>query len=449
MIGIGQHGIVLSWRVFFAAATVVLFTTVNAAASVMVVPIEKVIDGGLAEFVHRAITEAEDARSDGIVFHVDTPGGRIDSAVDIKDAILKTSIPTTAFVDRNAISAGSLISLACDSIYMSTGASIGAATAVDLEGRKATEKIISYFRAQMRATAEANGRRADIAEAMVDEEIAIDGITEKGKLLTLTYSEALDLGISDGTVDTLDGVLARLGMSGSAIERMKPNWAENLVRLFTHPVVSSLLMSIGFLGLLIELRTPGWGIPGTLGLIALMLFFGSHYIVRLVGVGELILFAAGIILLTLEVFVIPGFGITGVSGIALIVISLYLSLIGRVPYPGDYRVAAYTFAGAIALMFVGAALVVWLFPYTPFYGKLVLQESEHASQGFSSARTESELLGMTGMTLSDLRPSGKAEFGGRRIDVVTEGDYIEKGTPVTVDSVSGARVVVRKIPKSS
>jgi len=413
-------------------------------ADILVVPVRKVIDGGLAEFVRRVIEEAEQEGVEGIIFHVDTPGGRVDSAVDIKDTILKTGIPTTAFVDKNAISAGSLISLACDSIYMSTGGSIGAATAVDLQGQKASEKVISYFRAQMRATAEANGRRADVAEAMVDDEIEIESVTEEGKLLTLTYNEAIELGISDGTADTLDDVLRLLGKDGSKLRHVNPNWAENIVRFLTHPVVSSLLMSVGFLGLLIELRTPGWGVAGTAGLIAIMLFFGSHYIVRLAGVGELILFAAGIILLTLEVMVIPGFGVAGIAGISLIVVSLYLSLVGRLPHYGDYRIAAVTVMGSFVLTVMGAVAAVKLLPHSSFYRKLVLHAVEEAGEGYLSAETDHGILGASGVALTDLRPSGKAEIDGRRLDVVTEGEFVIHGSNIIVTEVRGSRIVVRE-----
>jgi len=365
--------------------------------------------------------------------------------VDIKDTILSARVSTIAFVDKNAISAGSLISLACDSIYMSTGASIGAATAVDLQGQKASEKVISYFRAQMRATAEANNRRADIAEAMVDDEIEIEDITEKGKLLTLTYTEALELGISDGTVETIEEVLTRIGREDAEYVWEYPNWAENVVRFLTHPIVSSLLMSIGFLGLLIEIRTPGWGIGGTIALIALALFFGSHYIVRLAGMGELLVFAVGIILLTLEIFFIPGFGIAGVSGIALIIISLYLSLVGRMPQVGDFSRATYTVGGAFVITVLGSIILVRLLPRTSVYRKLVLEAVASREEGYSSAETVSDLVGVRGVAISTLRPAGKAEINGQRMDVVTEGEFIEEGRPIIIIEVHGARIVVRKL----
>ena len=329
-------------KILILVFSFMIYTVSNSLAEFVIVPIEGTIDGGLAAFVERAVNEARENGKEGIIFRVDTPGGRIDSAVYIKDTILDAEIPTVAFVDKSAISAGALISIACDSIYMSTGSSIGAATAVDIQGQKASEKVISYFRAQMRATAEAKGRRADIAEAMVDEELEIECISKKGMLVTLTYKEALEVGISNGTVDTIEEVLSRLGREDAEVVEYRLNWAEQVVRVLTHPIVSSLLMSIGFLGLLIEIKTPGWGVGGTIALIALALFFGSHYIVMLAGIEELLLFTVGIVLFALEIFVIPGFGIAGVGGIAFILLSLYLSLVGRMPHPQDFLNAAYT-----------------------------------------------------------------------------------------------------------
>ncbi len=417
----------------------------NSKAEFAIVPVKEVIDGGLAAFVERAINESEENGKEGIIFHIDTPGGRIDSAVYIKDTILRAKITTIAFVDKNAISAGALISIACDSVYMSTGSSIGAATAVDLQGKKASEKVISYFRAQMRATAEANERRADIAEAMVDEELEIEGITEQGMLVTLTFKEALDLGISDGTVETIEDVLSLIGHEGAKYTEYRLNWAEYIVRALTHPVVSSLLMSIGFMGLVFEIRTPGWGIGGTIALIALALFFGSHYIVRLAGFGELLLFAIGIILLAFEVFIIPGFGIAGVSGIALIFVSLYLSLVGSLPSPEDFINATYTNGLELIFTIITGYWIIKAFPRTSFFRKLTLAAVESSQEGYTSSKTMSDMVGEKGVALNNLRPVGKAEINGRRLDVVTEGGYIEKDASVIVTEVDGSRIVVREI----
>ena len=414
----------------------------NAQGKYLVVQVEGTIDGGIAEFVERAIDVAEFDKSDGVIFRIDTPGGRIDSAVRIKDLILSADVPTIAFVDKNAISAGSLISIACDRIYMSTGSSIGAATAVDLEGEKASEKVISYFRAQMRATAEANGRRADIAEAMVDETIAIQGVTTAGQLVTLTYREAMNLGFADGIAENLSQVLAEYGDPSATWEIVKLNWAENIVRFLTNPIVSSLLMTIGFLGLLLEIKTPGWGIGGTIALVALALFFGSHYIVQLAGMGEILLFTAGVILLLIEIFIIPGFGVTGIAGIGMILTSLFLSLVGRMPVGADFIRATYILGTAFIVSVTGGVLLLRFLPGIPLFKRIALGETTSVALGYTSSPDNSALLGKTGNSLSDLRPAGKADIDGHRVDVVTEGSYIGKGQPVEVIEVRGSRIVV-------
>jgi len=417
---------------------------VNAYPAYLEVPVEGTIDGGLAEFVERNITEARSMNAEGIIFHVNTPGGRLDSAVRIKDLILSAKLPTVAYVDLSAISAGALITLACDSIYMVTGASIGAATAVDLEGKKASEKVISYMRAQMRATAEAKGRRPDIAEAMVDEDTAIPGLTVKGKLLTLTYEEALSVNISDGTVSGLPDILLRLGKPQSDVLTARINWAEKVVRFLTDPIVSSLLMSIGFLGLLIELKTPGFGLGGALAVIAFTLFFGSHYIVKLAGVGEILLLAGGLILVLLEIFIFPGFGVAGVTGVALVLLSLFFSLVGNMPRPEDFVAAGHTIGWTfLVTVLVGAVLIRYL-PKSKLFNRIAMGAVQASGDASTSPETAHELTGRSGTAVSDLRPAGKAEIDGVRYDVVTEGGYIEKGKPVIVSEVQGVRVVVKE-----
>ena len=410
----------------------------------LVVPVEGVIDGGLAAFVERALSAAANEGADGVLLHIDTPGGRIDSAVAIKDAILRSSVPVIAFVDKSAISAGALISLACDSLYMATGASIGAATAVDLQGNKASEKVISYFRAQMCATAEATGRRTDLAEAMVDEDIAVEGVIEAGKLLTLTTNEALELDFADGTADTVEDVLALAGHPDATYVRLTLTWAEYVVRFLTHPLVSSLLMSVGFLGILVEIRTPGWGVGGTIAIIALVLFFGSQYIVRLAGWEELLLFTVGIVLLAIEAFIIPGFGIAGVGGIVCIVASMYLSLVGRMPHIADFERAAYMMGCAILLTAAGAVLILRFLPGSALFRRLALETVEGADAGYTSADTDDSLMGAQGVTLTPLRPSGKALVGGRKLDVVAEGEFLDRDVSVTVTEARGSRVVVKR-----
>jgi len=259
------------------------------------VPIQGTIDLGLPPFIERTIAAAEEEEAVAIIFDIDTFGGRVDAATQIKDAILGSKVLTVAFINRRAISAGALISLSCEKIYMTGGGTIGAATAVDMQGKKASEKVISYMREEMASTAEKRGRNTTIATGMVDEELSFTHLVisgdsvevtdlegrKEGKLITLTTEKALKYKIADGEGETFEEVLSALGIANATIRSAKENWSENFVRFLTNPVVASLLTTFGFLGILFELQSPGWGIPGTFGAVCLALSLGASYIVRL------------------------------------------------------------------------------------------------------------------------------------------------------------------------
>ena len=279
---------------------------------VYVAQIEGMIDLGLAPYVTRVLNEATAAGAAAVVLDINTFGGRVDGAVQIRDALLSAKIPTVAYVNPRAISAGALISLAAEKIVMADGGTIGAAAPVEAgqpgEGAKpSSEKTVSYVRKEFRATAESRKRPPLIAEAMVDADVEIPKVIEKGKLLTLTTDEAIGLKIADLRAPTLEDALKQLGYAGAEIRRPSVNWAEHLVRWLTHPVVSSLLLTIAMVGIIVELRTPGFGFVGGLGILSLGLFFWGHWLVELAGWEELMLVALGILLLGLEVFVIPGY----------------------------------------------------------------------------------------------------------------------------------------------
>ncbi|MGH7266303.1 MAG: NfeD family protein, partial [Candidatus Rokuibacteriota bacterium] len=331
------------------------------AAVVHVLAIEGMIDLGLAPFVERALTEATASGAAAVVLDINTLGGRLDAAVLIRDALLQARVPTVAFVNRRAISAGALISLAAEKIAMAGGATIGAATPVQLGGpgeasQPVAEKAVSYVRKEFRATAESRGRPPLVAEAMVDADVEIPGVIEKGKLLTLTTDEALEHGIADFRADDLQAVLARLGLAGATLRHASPNWAEGLVRFLTHPVLSSLLMTVGILGIIVELRTPGFGVPGALGLASLGLFFWGHWLVRLAGWEELLLVGLGLVLLAVELFLLPGFGVAGSLGAVALVAGLGLSLLGAAPTWSAVLAALGRVAASLLLALAGGLL---------------------------------------------------------------------------------------------
>jgi membrane-bound serine protease (ClpP class) len=422
-------------------------------AGVVLIPIEGTIDLGLAALVKRTVEHYPSAGA--FLLDINTLGGRVDAAIQIRDALLDTPIPTIAFVHPRAISAGALISFACDAIVIARGGTIGAATPIQIEEGKAeavSEKMTSYFRTEMRATAEANGRRGDVAEAMVDASVVIEGYDPADKLLTLDTDGALELGIADAKADTLDAALDALKLGGSKREQTSENWAEKLVRFLTDPVVSGLLMSLGSLGILIELYAPGHFVSGAVGVLCLVLFFGGHLIVNLVGLEELILLAIGAGLIALEVFVIPGFGVTGIGGILCVMAALVLSTIGLplkvVVATGAWIEPLTRVALAFALTVVGMIIAARYLPRTRLFGGLVLKSAltsntGHAGPSSFMSADESKYIGQSGVAESDLRPVGVARFGEQRIDVVSEGGYVRAGSRVRVIAVEGARIVVR------
>ncbi|MFB0526395.1 MAG: nodulation protein NfeD [bacterium] len=425
-------------------------------SDVYIIPIRGVIDLGLSSFVKRAVGEAKEKKAQCIILELETFGGRVDAATEIRDTLFESDTKTIAFVNRRAISAGALISLACQYIVMAPGSTIGAATPVVMapgaaKPQPTDEKTISYVRKEFKATAERNNHPTTLAEAMVDPDVEIEGVIEKGKLLTLTTEEALKLKLAEHKVSKIEEILTLYDLEDGQVVKASITWSENLVRFLTHPVVSGLLLTFGLLGIFFELRMPGWGVSGTIGLICLALFFGAQYMVGLAQWIEPVLFLLGGVLLALELFLIPGFGIAGVSGILLIVASVFLSLV-KEPLPktpvdiSRLVQATYVVAGSLIATFLVATLSFRFMPKFPLLSKLILTSEEKREKGYRSAPVELEkFIGKQGMTLTMLRPVGKAQFGDMIVDVVSEGELIEKGKQVKVIKVEGNRIVVFEV----
>jgi membrane-bound serine protease (ClpP class) len=414
---------------------------------VVEVAVEGEIDPGLAAYLRRVLDSARPG--DGVVLRVNTFGGRVDSAVAIRDALLRCKGRTLAFVEGRAISAGALISLATDSLYMTGGATIGAATPIELKGgemKPVEAKVVSYFRKEMKATAEAKGRRGDLAEAMVDPTVEIAGLDGKDTTLTLTTPEAKKHGLIDGEAATLADALKAADWP-AATRRAQENWAERVARTLSDGRVSSLLMTIGLIGILIELWAPGHLLAGAVGAMCLLLFFFGHYVVHLAGVGEIVLFVAGVLALIIEVAFIPGHGMLGVLGVIAMLAALAMALVGRGSLPIDiaWAMGAITRAltmvcGALLASMAVMFLVVRKLPSTRFGRALVL---ESAIKG--TAQVLHDLTGAEGVALTPLRPAGAIDLDGRRVDVVSDGAFIDAGAKVRVVRVEGTRVVVRGI----
>ncbi|MEZ4423864.1 MAG: NfeD family protein [Gemmatimonadota bacterium] len=417
------------------------------AQAVVRVPVTGTVELGLAPFIERAVHEAEAAGARAVVLDIDTPGGRVDAAERIADAVRDTEVPVYAFVNRRAFSAGALIALATDRVYMLPGSVIGAATPVGGTGEKAPEKIVSAMRSEMRALAEEHGLDPRVAEAMVDEEIEIEGVIERGKLLTLTTAEAEALGYAE-QVESWDALVVAVGGSATTpVQDVQTNWAEKLVRVLTHPAVAPFLLSIGFLGLLVEIKTPGLGLGGAAGFLALSLFFGSHLILGLAGWEDMLVFGLGVVLLAVEAFVLPGFGIFGVLGIGGVAAGLYMSMLGSFPTTADLAQATGVLGASVIMMVVTGWALLRRIPTSGRLARrgILLETETDRSLGYISAAVRADLIGREGVADTDLRPTGAGLFGDERIDVVSETGWIPRGGRIRVVQSQGYRHVVRGI----
>jgi len=407
--------------------------------------IEGDIDLGLAPYVKRVVSEAEKNNASLIIFKINTFGGRVDGATQIKDAIINSKVETIAFIDKRAISAGSLIALSCNKIVMVPGASIGATTVVDQSGKKQAEKAQSYMRSEMRSTAERTGRRTDIAEGMVDERIEIEGLVDSTQLITLTSKEAKEYGIADTILVTLSDVMEYTGNENGNIVELDVNWGESFIRFINNPIITSILMMVIMVGMFMEIKSPGWGVPGTASLIALTLFFGAGYILEIASILDILLFIVGVALIVVEIFVIPGFGVFGIAGIILMITGLFMGLVSDFPLAESdlLSLAIVQLAGSFVLSGIVMYFLVKTLPRTTMWNRLILSKGIKAKSGYTSNKEFKNLIGLQGEALTDLRPAGTAIIDGKRYDVVTQGDYIEKDSQIEVIEEEGSKIVVK------
>ncbi|HYK72104.1 MAG TPA: nodulation protein NfeD [Pseudoneobacillus sp.] len=405
---------------------------------VFIVPIEDTVEKGLYAFLNRAINQAEKEEADAIIFEVNTPGGAVDAAAGIGKLLTTTPIQTIAFINNQALSAGAYISLNTDKIYMVSGATMGSAAIIDQQGNMADKKAQSYWNAAMKSAAKNSQRDPLFALAMADESVDLPQYgAGKGKLLTLTADQALEVGYAEGIVQNLDEVLANLGLEKAQTKKIDESFAEKLARFITNPIVIPILLTIGSLGLVLELYSPGFGIPGFMGLSALLLFFYGHLVAGLAGYETIILFVLGIILVFLELFV-PG-GIIGVIGFGAIIGSLFLAS-DNVIHMGISIVIA-LLVSIIASIF----MIKVLGRKMSFFKKIILTDSTNTEQGYVSNVNRVELLGEIGITLTQLRPAGKIMVKDEIVDAVSEGAFIQKDKQIKVIKVEGPRIVVREI----
>lgn len=402
------------------------------------IPVEREVEKGLYEYLKRSFNEAIENHASAIILEIHTPGGYVDVAYDIGKLIEETPTRIISYINTKAHSAGAYIALQTDEIYMAPNATIGAAQIIDLSGNAASEKANSAWIKEMQAAAESTNRKPIFARAMADSSVDLPELNSPaGKLLTLTAEEALTVGYSQGTVANLDEVIEKAGLSKSEVITMKETFSDKLARFLTNPIVVTLLLTIAFIALMIEFFSPGFGVSGSIGIISLILFFFGHTVAGFAGYETIILFVIGLAFIIAEFFV-PG-GILGLIGGALMVISLL--------FTGESVVhMAYSLLIAMAVTIIGMVVLVKFFGKNlHLLSKLVLKDATTTEEGYVSNVNRIELLGKVGVTLTPLRPSGMILIDQEKVDVVSEGSYIDPGKKVRVIEVEGSRIVVREI----
>ncbi len=416
----------------------------------------------------QAFELARTEHADLILIHMNTYGGTVVDADSIRTMILNSKIPVYVFIDNNAASAGALISIACDSIYMNKGASIGAATVVNQTGEAMPDKYQSYMRSTMRATAEAKGRDTivsgqdtiikwhrdpKIAEAMVDQRIYIEGISDTGKVVTFTPLEAIQHGFCEAITNDIDELLERANFNNYEIKEYKPSGLEKVIGFLVNPVVSGLLIMIIIGGIYFELQSPGIGFPLVAAITAATLYFAPLYLEGLAANWEILIFIAGLILIAMEIFIIPGFGVAGIAGIILAVGGLMLSLVGNVVFdfsgvePAKITTALATVVIAMSSGFMlSLYLSKRLFTATSgLFKDFALHATQNREDGYIGVDTTLHLMiGKTGIAHTVLRPSGKVMIDGDLFDAKSEFGFIEKGETVVVVREEAAQLYVEK-----
>lgn len=437
---------------------------------VYVIPVKGMIEPALLYVMRRGVLEAERNNAAAVILLMDTPGGRLDAATDIVRLMQRARVPTYTFVEKNAISAGAIIALSTKQIYMAPGSVIGDAMPIMMSPTGGAqempeaieEKTVSAVSALIRAAAQESGHDPQVAEAMVRREIEYkiedEVISAKGQLLTLTNVEAeREVGpegarrklLSQGTVADIPALLEKIGLADREVIELQVTSAERLARVIA--AAAPFLLMAGLLGLYIEFKTPGFGLPGLLGLAALALFFYGHHIAGLAGMEDMAIFLIGVALIAVEVFILPGFGLPGIIGITLVLYSLLSAMAERLPggswMPSlpDLEVPLMKLSSGILLAALGAVIFGRWLPRSRAGHWLVLDKATTAQTGYTSDTTDHSLLGQEGVAVTPLRPAGAVQFGERRVDVITRGEFEEPGTRVRVVEAKGNRIVVEAV----
>ncbi len=421
-------------------------------AKVLVFPVKEMIAPPIWHKTKKAYAYAKEEGIDLILIHMNTYGGMLETADSLRTLFLQSDIPVWVFIDNNAASAGALISIACERIFMRQGASIGAATVVNQEGEKMPDKYQSYMRSMMRATAEARNRDPDIAEAMVDPSAKVTHLIDSGKVLTLTASEAMKLGFCDDVAESVHEVLKKGGIPQYEIRTFRLTALDKVIAFLVHPAVSGLLILIIVAGIYFEFQSPGAVFPIVAALIAVALYFAPLYLEGLAAHWEIIVFFIGLILIAVEIFVIPGFGVAGISGIFLVIASLTLAMINNLVFDFSHvngNAFLRSFFIVVIAMFTavtGSLLLSRKLFTSNLFGGLALNTTEDRSEGYIAADSSLErLVGMEGTARSILRPGGKVIVEGEIYDAVAETGFVDPGERILVVRYDKTQLVVRKL----
>ena len=396
------------------------------------------------------IEEANNDNYDLVIIEMDTYGGAVNDADDIRTRILDFNKPIYVWINKDAASAGALISIACDSIYMSSGASIGAATVVSGDGTQAPDKYQSYMRSIMRSTAEAKGRDPKIAEAMVDQDIKVDSISQEGKVITFSTKEAIEFGFCDAELNSIDEIMTRQNINNYEIVKFDIGSTENIISFFLNPIISSILILLIIGGLYFELQTPGVGFPIIASIAALVLYLIPYYLNGIAENWEIVLFFIGIVFIALEVFVIPGFGVFGILGLFTSIGSLILIMLNNDMFDFTFVVSKDIVNASLSVLIsVFAFGILILFGGIRFtdshaFKKISLAETQNSDLGYVSKKYSDNLIGKNGKAFTVLRPSGKILINDEIYDATSSGEFIEKNTKVKVISNEGSNLKVKK-----
>lgn len=417
----------------------------------MIMEIKSEIDPRTNRYVELALAHAEETEADVVIIEMDTYGGALTDAKEIVDKIMDFKKPVWVYINADAASAGALISIACDSIYMSPGASIGAATVVDETGGKAPDKYQSYMRSIMRSTAEENGRDPRIAEGMVDDSFAIDSVKKEGQVITFSTSEALKHGFCEAKVESVDEILKRNKINDYEIDRFELSTADKIISVFINPFISGILILIIIGGIYFEMQSPGIGFALLASVVAMILYLVPYYLNGLAENWEIITLFIGLALLGVEIFVLPGFGVAGIAGITLTLGSLILVMVNNnvfdfefVPANNLLMAVAAAFGGLLGGMIILFAAGARL-PDSRFFKRVALTGTQNREEGYTSSFIKEDLKGKKGITHTVLRPGGKIIIDGQVYDAYTRGEYIEKGQEVVVIEEETTSLRVRSL----